>query len=479
MTTRAMSQARCSAVRRSLSLTPSCSFLLWARSSSTASRSFSCTACRSCSPSGASAAGSGARNSRCSYLARIHDSRSSLRGQVASGDVWHQRDAWHGGTDAWHWGDPWHREGMHGTGGNMHGTGGTHTAWGYCCSPGRLRGGFAAALRVLLPDAVGGGVADGGEHQRQLPGPVVQVEGAHARQVGAQVAVDPRALDADQRPQVQAGPGGVWGGETQPRVTHGTAWPPAFLDKWLCMACSTARARTAHSLQRCVTASSPSQPETVTPRPTALHDQHHPMAPGPTCPMAPCAQWNPTSRDPQVTPCPVSLRAHVTPRPVAPPMATSPCAPRPPQHPPALTGRPAVHAEGIAAGVADGLDGHGLALAVHARLGTDSRVSGVGVGGREAPPHPPTPPLGPTLFLLLSQHCRLARIWLSMACTQASRSSKLLASKCHVCPVLDTMMNSKFSSSVGPETPRGRWDGAQPVRRDPPPGSTPPRGTPP
>lgn len=53
-----------------------------------------------------------------------------------------------------------------------------------------------------------------------------------------------------------------------------------------------------------------------------------------------------------------------------------------------------------------------------------------------------------TLFLLLSQHWRLAKIWLSMAWTQESLSSKLLASKCHVCPVLETTMNSKFSSSV-------------------------------
>lgn len=51
-----------------------------------------------------------------------------------------------------------------------------------------------------------------------------------------------------------------------------------------------------------------------------------------------------------------------------------------------------------------------------------------------------------TLFLLLSQDCRLARIWLSMTWTQASRSSYEVASKCHVCPVSDTMVNSKFSS---------------------------------
>lgn len=54
-----------------------------------------------------------------------------------------------------------------------------------------------------------------------------------------------------------------------------------------------------------------------------------------------------------------------------------------------------------------------------------------------------------TLFLPLSQDCRLARIWLSMADTQESRSSRLGASKCHVWPVDDTMMKSAFSSSAG------------------------------
>lgn len=37
-----------------------------------------------------------------------------------------------------------------------------------------------------------------------------------------------------------------------------------------------------------------------------------------------------------------------------------------------------------------------------------------------------------TLFLLLSQPCRLARIWLSIAWTQSSRSSDVEASKSHV-----------------------------------------------
>lgn len=59
-----------------------------------------------------------------------------------------------------------------------------------------------------------------------------------------------------------------------------------------------------------------------------------------------------------------------------------------------------------------------------------------------------------TLFLLLSQPCRLARIWLSMACTQSSRSSDVEASKSHVWPVRDTMMNSKGSSGSAKQR---RW----------------------
>lgn len=60
--------------------------------------------------------------------------------------------------------------------------------------------------------------------------------------------------------------------------------------------------------------------------------------------------------------------------------------------------------------------------------------------------------LGPlTLFLLLSQPCRLARIWLSMAWTQSSRSSDVEASKSHVWPVRETIMNSNGSSGSGKE----------------------------
>ena len=66
---------------------------------------------------------------------------------------------------------------------------------------------------------------------------------------------------------------------------------------------------------------------------------------------------------------------------------------------------------------------------------------GVGWGGGLGQAAP-----GLTLFLLLSHDCKLARIWLSMAWTHASRSSYVVASKCHVWPVRDTMINSKFSS---------------------------------
>lgn len=51
-----------------------------------------------------------------------------------------------------------------------------------------------------------------------------------------------------------------------------------------------------------------------------------------------------------------------------------------------------------------------------------------------------------TLFFTLSQDCRLAKIWLSIAWTHNSLSSYVDASKFHVWPVKDTMMNSKESS---------------------------------
>ena len=65
-------------------------------------------------------------------------------------------------------------------------------------------------MGAALPDAVGHVVANGSQHLSEFPGPVVQVQRAHPGEVGAQVPVDPRALYADQRAQVEAGPGGVW-----------------------------------------------------------------------------------------------------------------------------------------------------------------------------------------------------------------------------------------------------------------------------
>lgn len=55
----------------------------------------------------------------------------------------------------------------------------------------------------------------------------------------------------------------------------------------------------------------------------------------------------------------------------------------------------------------------------------------------------------PTLFFMLSQDCRLAKIWLSMAVTHSSLSSNVDASKCHIWPVRDTMVNSNDSSDSG------------------------------
>lgn len=71
--------------------------------------------------------------------------------------------------------------------------------------------------------------------------------------------------------------------------------------------------------------------------------------------------------------------------------------------------------------------------------------------------HSRTQPRPLTLFLLLSQPCRLARIWLSMAWTQSSRSSDVEASKSHVWPVRDTIMNSNGSSGSGKERCAMTW----------------------
>ena len=92
--------------------------------------------------------------------------------------------------------------------------------------------GLDAAARVALPHAVGRVVANGRQHQGQLPRPVVQVERTNAGQVCAQVPVNARTFDADERAQVQAGPRGVWGRNagSAPWPSGRTRRPAAFSD---------------------------------------------------------------------------------------------------------------------------------------------------------------------------------------------------------------------------------------------------------
>lgn len=81
MTTWASSAAKCSGERScgSSTLVSSGPWRAWARSSRTAATSWASTAAHSWRPSDSSVVPRGARNSSCSYLARIHDSRSSLQ----------------------------------------------------------------------------------------------------------------------------------------------------------------------------------------------------------------------------------------------------------------------------------------------------------------------------------------------------------------------------------------------------------------
>lgn len=74
--------------------------------------------------------------------------------------------------------------------------------------PAGVRRRFGPSLCVGLPHAVGQLVANGCHDFDELQRPLVQVQGPNSGQVGAQVPVDTRALDADQSPQIQAGP--VW-----------------------------------------------------------------------------------------------------------------------------------------------------------------------------------------------------------------------------------------------------------------------------
>lgn len=75
--------------------------------------------------------------------------------------------------------------------------------------PCRTRCGFGPSLGAALPDAVGHVVSDGSQHLCELSRPVVQVQRAHTGQVSPQVSVDAWALDADQRTQIETGPGGI------------------------------------------------------------------------------------------------------------------------------------------------------------------------------------------------------------------------------------------------------------------------------
>lgn len=60
-----------------------------------------------------------------------------------------------------------------------------------------------------LPYTVDHVVADGTENQCELSWQIIEVQGANTRQVGSQVSVDPRALDAYESTQVQTGPGWI------------------------------------------------------------------------------------------------------------------------------------------------------------------------------------------------------------------------------------------------------------------------------
>ena len=60
-----------------------------------------------------------------------------------------------------------------------------------------------------LPHRVGHAVAQRRHDGQVARRPLVQVEGAHAGDVRAQLPVDARALDADQHAQVNAGPVGI------------------------------------------------------------------------------------------------------------------------------------------------------------------------------------------------------------------------------------------------------------------------------
>lgn len=92
---------------------------------------------------------------------------------------------------------------------------------GVCVLPAGVWSRFEATLGVGLPHAVGELVADGRHDLEELQRPLVQVQRSDPGQVGAQVPVDARALDADQGPEVQTRPVRVWtSGEREDNISR-------------------------------------------------------------------------------------------------------------------------------------------------------------------------------------------------------------------------------------------------------------------
>lgn len=216
MTTWASSAARWSGERScgSSTLVSSGPCRAWAKSRRTVATSWACTAAHSWRPSGSSVVLSGARNSSCSYLARIHDSRSSLQDQGSTEKAL--------GTPSQDL-CPYPRDRLRLAHPQQPSPRSVPSPL-----PRRIPRGLDTASRVAFPHAVGRVVANSRQHQGQLPWPVVQVQRADAGQVSAQVAVDARTLDANEGAQVQAGPCGVCGQSVEVGFQRGSTVTPAF-----------------------------------------------------------------------------------------------------------------------------------------------------------------------------------------------------------------------------------------------------------
>lgn len=172
------------------------SLVQWAKRSSSLGRLCSITASRRrpdnvmSGPSPGVGGGKGATNSFCSYLALIHDSRSSLkRKEDKMVDI------------------QWNtvRASFRCITSKQPVTSHLSSSDGLSLPCG-IRRRFAAAQRAALPYTVHHVVANGAENQRQLAWQIVEVERANARQVGPQVSVDPWTLNAYESAQVQTGP---------------------------------------------------------------------------------------------------------------------------------------------------------------------------------------------------------------------------------------------------------------------------------